>query len=402
MLQTITHQYVIANKLEHIKLFHREINGYIAIAKQSPTGLTQLGSFTMNELEKMDLTHVDYFTPNAARNRNRKADEGNNVAAYTCLFVDLDYKEINKPPREIYKRVYNALSELKAPEPNCIVYSGRGAHLYYFIDIEYRPSNEQWKHAQDNLIELFINHNADTAIRDPLRFLRLAGTTNNKSPAYQTEMSVLHDEIYTLSQFDELTSTQTKQKPIKQQLQTRKPRQLSTIQNVKYLYNAYSLALARLQDIETLVSLRRGRITGKRELLLWIYRICWTQLESPEIALQHTLDLNNLFTSPLPKKEIESKTSNAKQYGKIGNAYIIQTLSISSEEQQHLKTLITQQEKNRRRKSKRQLVKINICQQWSTDITACKFDIEQLQHLWKVSRRTVFRRLKQANETLIE
>ena len=114
-------------------------------------------------------------------------------------------------------------------------------------------------------------------------------------------------------------------------------------------------------------------MTGYREMTLFLYRYwscCFEQ--DPGAALQHTLEFNNLFTHPLPEREVIRATKSAqKAYGaksdkaanerakamgypgagyRISNAKIISWLEITEEEQQHMKTIIGTKEKNRRKR----------------------------------------------------
>ena len=117
--------------------------------------------------------------------------------------------------------------------------------------------------------------------------------------------------------------------------------------------------------------MRNGDVTNYREYICFLYRYftcCYT--DSPERALEETLDLNSEFLSPLPHREVVTATKSAqkaweaksnaqadalaKAMGYPGAGYnlkntkLIEWLDITPEEQRELSTIIGPQEKRRR------------------------------------------------------
>ena len=124
-------------------------------------------------------------------------------------------------------------------------------------------------------------------------------------------------------------------------------------------------------DIAKLVELRNYDIKGHRETICFLYRYwqcCY--LSDPEEALNQTLFFNSQFKDPLPEKEVLRATKSAqkawdaksneeanrvareKGYPGAGynlkNSTLIDWLSITEDEQTHLKTIIGRLEKRER------------------------------------------------------
>ncbi|MGL5641258.1 MAG: hypothetical protein ACRDDM_03260, partial [Paraclostridium sp.] len=120
------------------------------------------------------------------------------------------------------------------------------------------------------------------------------------------------------------------------------------------LFTEYSLYYARLMDISKICELRNYDVEGHREVILFLYRYysaCFT--EDAEEALRRALELNSMFTKPLPENEVIRDTKSAtKAYEnklyKYTNTKLIQILDITLDEQQYLKTIISGKEKYRR------------------------------------------------------
>ncbi|MGL5641073.1 MAG: hypothetical protein ACRDDM_02325, partial [Paraclostridium sp.] len=107
-------------------------------------------------------------------------------------------------------------------------------------------------------------------------------------------------------------------------------------------------------DISKICELRNYDVEGHREVILFLYRYysaCFT--EDAEEALRRALELNSMFTKPLPKNEVIRDTKSAtKAYEnklyKYTNTKLIQILDITLDEQQYLRTIISGKEKYRR------------------------------------------------------
>lgn len=128
-----------------------------------------------------------------------------NVAALNALFVDIDCHH----GEDIGYRVESAMSALvraQIPEPNAIIYTGRGAHIYWLLNRTHGAALPRWQACQRRLIEITT---ADRMCADATRVLRVVGTTNSKAcdavvtadPIHPIpyDFDFLHDQIMPLA-----------------------------------------------------------------------------------------------------------------------------------------------------------------------------------------------------------
>lgn len=125
-----------------------------------------------------------YVTPNEFYHWRRI----NNAAALNALYVDIDAHQ----GQDIMRLVTAALSAVdaaKIPEPNCIVYTGRGAHLYWLIDRTPAHALPRWQACQRRLVEVC---KGDRMSADATRVLRVVGTTNSKADNFKCSAEPIH------------------------------------------------------------------------------------------------------------------------------------------------------------------------------------------------------------------
>jgi hypothetical protein len=105
--------------------------------------------------------------------------------------------------------------------------------------------------------------------------------------------------------------------------------------------------------------MRHGAVTGMREKLLFLYRYFMLHLTDEKNALEATLKLNSMFSAPLSRNEAVNSTKSAvkayymnkadKRSGyNYTNISLIDELAITPEEQKHLSTIISKEEKRSR------------------------------------------------------
>jgi hypothetical protein len=125
------------------------------------------------------------------------------------------------------------------------------------------------------------------------------------------------------------------------------------------------LHVDRHSDLLALCKLRGYALDGMRETVLFLYRYWTCFYVGPQAALGAALELNRMFTHPLPENEAVRATRSAetafqrwrdnkyKGYN-YRNAKLIELLRITPEEQRELRTIISKAEKARRRAEKQQ------------------------------------------------
>lgn len=336
--------------------------GYITIAKKE-NGSGCFRQFYYQPQELVDhLTSVMgedvFYSQNTFYRRSRRIET---IKQLRSLYVDLDYYHFNFKTEWILAKLEREYYRRTIPEPNMIIFSGQGIVLIWTIEPVPYTVLPLWQAIQNYLIQQLKDLGGDPKAADAARIFRLAGSTSSKN-GNEVRVEYRHGYQYTLReiQYEYLPELTPKQK-------VKKGRK----KKIVHLFNLYTLHNARIRDLDKLVTLRNGEMTGHRETTLFLYRFwscCFTN--DPETALQQTLEFNENFKKPLSKKEVEKATASAQKAWearsdkesnaraqsmgypgagyRISNRKIIEWLEITEEEQSHLKTIIGKKEKQRR------------------------------------------------------
>lgn len=301
-----------------------------------------------------------YYSQNSFFKPQRRID---NIRQLRSLYVDLDVYNLGLSPEWVLGKLEYEYFGQVIPEPNMVIFSGRGLVLIWNIEPIPYMAMPLWRAVESYLTEQLKDLGSDSKATDPARIFRLAGTVNSKNKAV-VKAEYRHTYRYDIHdlQFDYLPELSPKVLAAK-----KKGRKSKIVR----MFNTYTLHLSRARDIAKLVELRQGDVEGYRETICFLYRyfICCFS-DDPDRALEDTLDLNSEFIHPLPKREVVSATkcaqkawearSNdkanelAKAMGYPGAGYnlknskIIEWLDISPEEQKEMSTIIGSGEKRRR------------------------------------------------------
>lgn len=362
----------LAEKLDaanrHILFHHnpQDTDGFITIAKKdASTGRFMQHHYKPDELAD-HLTQVMgedvFFSQNTFYRKARRIET---IRQLRSLYVDLDFYIFNYAPEWILGKLELEFYRQSIPEPNLIIFSGQGIVLIWTIEPVPYQALPLWQAVQNYLIKQLQPLGGDPKAADAARIFRLAGSTSSKN-GNEVRVEYRHNYKYELREIQndylpELTpKTETKPK---------KGRKKKVI----HLYNLYTLHAARLQDLDTLVELRKGYMDGYRETTLFLYRYwCCCFEQNIQEALQQTLEFNQNFTHPLRETEVRRATKSAEKAYlarsdkeaneraqamgypgagyRISNAKLIKWLDITEDEQQHMKTIIGPKEKNRRKR----------------------------------------------------
>ncbi|MCU9811286.1 transcriptional regulator KorA [Paraclostridium sp. AKS81] len=283
----------------------------------------------------------DYISQNTFYKPQRRIE---NIKELRAVYIDIDCYNSKYTKDAVQYFLEHDLYGYKIPRPNYLIDSGRG--LYYIVLIKPVPSMALplWYAVQRYLFNTLKEFGADANALDPTRVLRIVGTMNSKSG---TSVKVLdeYDYEYSLREIQEGYLPEISPKKTKSKGRPKK---------MVSLFTEYSLYYARLMDISKICELRNYDVEGHREVILFLYRYysaCFT--EDAEEALRRALELNSMFTKPLPKNEVIRDTKSAtKAYEnklyKYTNTKLIQILDITLYEQQYLRTIISGKEKYRR------------------------------------------------------
>ena len=348
-------------------LFHhnpQNTSGWITLAKKDPhTKRFRQYHYQPEELASAlsDWMGEDvYYSQNSFYKPQRRID---NIRQLRTLYVDLDVYNMDMTPEWVLGKLELEVFGQSLPEPNMIIFSGRGLVLIWHIEPIPYQAMPLWRAVETYFVNQLQEVGADTKATDPARIFRLAGSINSKNRA-EVKTEYRHDHRYDIHQlqYDYLPELSPKKLAAK-----KKGRHTKIVR----MFNTYTLHLSRARDLAKLVEMRHGDVEGFRETILFLYRYwtcCFT--DDPDRALEETLNLNSEFLRPLPEKEVIKATKSAQKAWEaksdvkaneiaktlgypgagynISNSKLIEWLDISPQEQEQLSSIIGAVEKRRR------------------------------------------------------
>lgn len=296
-------------------------------------------------------THNSYVSMNTFYTPKRLIT---NLKEIRNMYVDIDCHNIGKSAEELDYILKESYYGKSIPHPNMIIFSGRGLNLIWYIEPLSGLAVERWGRIQNELYKVLEKFGADKKALDASRIFRLAGSHNMKNGS-QVYCVVHHEQRY---KFEELVKDYFP-KSVKQ---IRKPSKVDkkvgkwkTKGAVKHMRTERTLLIARINDLDTLVRLRSGKMQGHREYILFLKRYWSLVLRgNQEEALNATLALNNSFAVPLPEREAIGDTKSAERYYESGvpfkttHALLIKWFGITKDEEKHLSTIISKSEVRQR------------------------------------------------------
>lgn len=288
--------------------------------------------------------------------------------------VDIDCYKLNISVPAAVAEVQKLIADARIPNPNLLIYSGRGIQLIYSIS---GGSSPKMAFLSQYITAQFIGElkhiGADTSGTDVTRVLRLPYSVNSKSGKQVTVDLWRTLEYQLLELYSYCTPLEQRRKPSKKRKGT-----LVTLPSQQGLKNLYSLNTARKNDLEELLVLRHGNIE-KRNVLTYIYAYTVALLlKNKEATLEFAYQLNDRLADPQKIKEVTRTAGNAydaalsffdefakrdfKMWYKnmdgikrpMKNGTVIEELDITPDEMKHFSTLIDSTEKKgRNTKAKR-------------------------------------------------
>lgn len=361
--------------MSQIARFHTGDDGYITVAKLLPDDVFLQWHYLYDELPKA-LSEIQespgvnwYYSVNSFFKPERQVE---NVRRINGLYVDIDCHKSRHVlnPMELYDQLRAALFDVTLPRPSVSVFTGRGLQLHWQIEHAPKQALPLWQMiigALNTRLHGYISsldkgYTVDNCT-DVTRVLRLAGTYNSKAGSVAKVIEecpvVYRLDLLRHEWFAEL------------EIITRKRVSRSSTPSetrILHLYTAYSLFLARLDDISTLRDLRASMSLPEdcRRRMVFLYRY-WSccALGDERDALDAALRFNQGFMEPLRESIVIRETRSAekayrewfadptkKKGYNYRNATLIRLLEITEDEQKHFKTIIGQPEKNSRAKEK--------------------------------------------------
>ena len=338
--------------------------GYTHIVQAINKNMKRIGAYSPIEIdidEYKDKRDI-YYTPNTFNSPIKR--QRNYLWQLHRFYIDIDHKKGTRAIEsfEVVGAIEQLVENKKIPEPTEYINSGRGVHVYWDIANCHIMLLDLWEKIENYLfnqvkgIEKDIeNIEVDKRATDPTRLLRLPGTINSKNNSKCYSMLKREDNIYNI--FD------LKKAYIKPNKAYKKNKS-----NIAYLptKNLYTLNKSRLEDFKAIVSLRNGEVKGYRNTLIMLYSYHYRLINeiTVEELINITKEFNKSFREPYKIRELISvcrsvnrtvkhfQEDESKGY-KFTNKYIIESLDISEQEQRKLLTIISTDEKYRRKNEKR-------------------------------------------------
>lgn len=302
------------------------------------------------------------------------------IRQFRALYLDIDLKAYGK--NEAVYMIYDLANQKKIPTPSMIVDSGRGLHLYWRIKNAPYGAVYTWQEIEDYLYNQLKSLGADIQATDSARVLRLPNTINSRVNK-ECKVLIINDTIeYSMYDLREEFLNYSSKKSYQLEFEQTKINKQKKHTVISRLFNSYTLHLSRIEDMEALCKLRNYDIKGYRNFVLHCYAY-WKGIYTRDIEEleKEVIEFNNAFRNPLKQSEVRavlrcipkaiSKFIEYEQGVRDGqvkrvtkgmkdkggywykNQTLIERLDITLDEQKHMKTIISQEEKYIRNNDKR-------------------------------------------------
>ena len=376
-----------------------------------------------DSLKQLNIYHAgnldwnNYLSVSTFKRNSRRCES--NVKEVKRLYVDMDAHEnpINYDEAKVLANYMldNWFDEEELPEPNYIVFSGRGLQILFTLNgCDNVPKWKQYQSALLNICQKLLkelkHHSLSEAsvvalehdlsldmLKDAARVLRVPDTTNLKQNVEAKLLYSDEDHAYTLHELnttftafsdDNLPTIEEKktQKKNKSKEKKKKTKSEPTERDVdmsridmdgkqvvdpNFLKIIESTIKPRLYDLETLIRLRNeaGKNDGYRNNLIAIYIPTLVSCGyKNEDIVKEAHRVNSLFNKPLKRAEVNDwlnscltkkevvnlggEKSVMRVYYRFYTNTIIEKLQITKEEQESMRVLCSEALKKKRNREK--------------------------------------------------
>ena len=343
-----------------------------------PDGIWRQNSYELRLLpqviEAVDPSLDTWITQATFQTRTRRAT---NMQSVGLLFSDLDtYNRVglrNKSPEEQAILLAGFCRVEGIPSPSVVLFSGRGIQAKWLLsDAMGSVDLPDWNQVQIALVKLLEPFAADTNARDISRVLRLDRTINTKSGekcriVYTSSGVESVIARYNFAEMLELLVDERYQEP---KIESKR----SPITSVQHRFGLTRLNWTRLHDIRSLWKLRGGVSEGFREVTLF-WEVNFLLLAAPvrtqDIWKEAQVlaseidnhggwymksDLSTVFRKAKEMLDGATVSYRGVEYPPLytpKNGTLIELFRITPDEEQNLETIISRNEKNRRRRESR-------------------------------------------------
>jgi hypothetical protein len=377
-----------SSPLAHARYLHGSGKGYVTVAQKTHREPWVQHSHSVEKLYEVLLEYAGL--DDVYLSLNRCYGTRKRIAEVSAMYSDLDYYNVPElshiPPEGVFTLTMEALEQAKIPCPSLAMSTGRGLALVW----RHKPVSgnvlSKWNLCQQSICEALKELGADPKAKDAARVFRLAGTYNSKS---ETLVQSIFENLDDVWEFDDLadeilplTTEQWKQHKaqlLAQEAEKEAVRGAITAsegqRDGRKGFDSRTLHTARLGDLWRLLDLRgMERLPpGQRDSWMFVTGCSMSFLMYPQSLEKELLALGGKvadWSEAETRSRMHSLIANARSAAagetvqwngqqrdtryRLTNEKIIEWLEITTEEERHLKTIVSGDRKQEIRRQRDQ------------------------------------------------
>ena len=362
---------------EHGQLLHAGGSGTVAISNKANQRWNQSVYPVEVALALLDQYRGqdDVFLSTQRFRGRRRISE---LLSMGALFADLDY--YGRPelaaadPRRVLDLALGTLSMAGIPAPSIAIGSGRGMYLIWLHSPIPRAALPRWRACQERLHDLLRTLGADPKARDAARVLRVVGTRHRRAGTTVEALTTVR-EARPFDQLADAILPYSRAEIHDLRVQKALRRSQKPLWTPPKDFTQATLWEARLSDLQALRDLRwfGQPMPDFRDRWLFLAGAAMSWISPPEVlrrelyalaeevggwTLGHTdSKLHAIFRTAREHqagKRVEWDGLQVSPRYKFRNETILEWLEVTSDEERHLKTIISDGERRRRDRERKQ------------------------------------------------
>ena len=356
---------------EWANLVHPQNDGYVTVATKSAAGKWTEKSYPSGVWMQKLVRHKDlscYVSVNSFFIPKRNNSNARQINAF---YVDLDYYKEYLSQEDVLAAIDFLVETERLPEPTMIIDSGRGLYAIWLIEsvpAKFKTVQKLYSYIEKYLIDVLKDYGSDPQASDVARVLKVPSTYHHVTGKMVKVLSY-NEKHYTMRFMQQWFNDSEMTDYDAKKINKRKVSKQSKKGQLKQLYNLYSLAVARGNDLTKLCEMRCYEMSGHRNTLLHIFAYQMFLVHNNyHIVRSKVAELNDKLKNPIPTPDLiaivktclgayeDHREDITKGYN-YRNDTIIKKLAITLDEQRQLKTIIGKDEKYNRNNNRRKALR---------------------------------------------
>lgn len=352
---------------EWADLVHPESDGYVTVATKNEDGKWIEKCYPSSEWVQKLVRDKDlscYVSVNSFFIPKRNNSNARQINAF---YVDLDHYKEFISQEDVMDAIDFLVKTERLPEPTMIIDSGRGLYAMWLIEsvpAKFKSVQKLYSHIEKHLIDVLKDFGSDPQASDIARVLK-APSTYHHVTGKMVEVLQYNANHYTMRFMQQWFNDSAMTDYDEQKIVERKAKNKPRTKRLKHLYNFYSLAITRSEDLIKLCEMRSYEMSGHRNTLLHMFAYQMFLIHNHYyIVRSKVAELNDKLTDPISTPDLiavvktclrayeDHREDITKGYN-YRNDTIIKKLAITPDEQRQLKTIIGKNEKYNRNNTKR-------------------------------------------------